>query len=602
MGYIIVSIVALVGIFYVVGAIVSGMASATDSASRGFVALVAWTLGRKSLGVTASIPVELQKGSELIPKHDSDMNALTEYRPEPIMTRIPLPIGFTRPPLFRSSIEPSLEIDIDQIRQILAMTKTRPYEAVFSIIEENPQYPTSPPAKPKELNAPPPWTPWGLVISDPHFEPPLWTGWRSIFNRYVLAAHADETRKSQEASERKRETLEVCKKRNAALEKLAANAQIAFEIASSKQEASWQQACEAFSKNLEAWKKSFLEEQSKTKALKAEAEAPGEFGLVRRIELAMRTIALPSFISIEGETKFDSESGILIHEHRFPDPAGAVWIKYVQLKAGLTPKPANQKEKNEAAANLHPSLCLRLAAEIARLDDEGIVKAIAVNGWADYTEKSTGQKKRAYCASMFATKEQLMGLNLSALDPSDAFSALKGISARTLELAPIAPIVRLNTSDPRFVDAKEVLDRMAEGENIAAMDWEDFEHLCRELFERAFASTGAEVKVTQASRDQGVDAVVFDPDPLRSGKIVIQAKRYTNTVDVSAVRDLYGSVINEGAMKGILVTTSHFGPESYSFAKDKPITLINGNELLGLLKQHGYTFRINLAEAKKLLK
>ena len=69
---------------------------------------------------------------------------------------------------------------------------------------------------------------------------------------------------------------------------------------------------------------------------------------------------------------------------------------------------------------------------------------------------------------------------------------------------------------------------MLKGETLALMDWEDFEHLCRELFEKAFASSGAEVKVTQASRDKGVDAVIFDPDPLRGGKIIIQAKRYTN--------------------------------------------------------------------------
>lgn len=142
---------------------------------------------------------------------------------------------------------------------------------------------------------------------------------------------------------------------------------------------------------------------------------------------------------------------------------------------------------------------------------------------------------------------------------------------------------------------------MTKGENLAAMDWEDFEHLCRELFERAFASTGAEVKITQASRDQGVDAIIFDPDPLRGGKIIIQAKRYTNLVDVSAVRDLYGAVINEGAIKGILVTTSSYGPDSYSFAKDKPLTLLAGRELLGLLEQHGYKFRIDLAEARRMM-
>ncbi len=38
----------------------------------------------------------------------------------------------------------------------------------------------------------------------------------------------------------------------------------------------------------------------------------------------------------------------------------------------------------------------------------------------------------------------------------------------------------------------------------AAMDWEDFEHLVRELFEQEFAQSGGEVRVTQASRDGGV--------------------------------------------------------------------------------------------------
>jgi restriction system protein len=60
------------------------------------------------------------------------------------------------------------------------------------------------------------------------------------------------------------------------------------------------------------------------------------------------------------------------------------------------------------------------------------------------------------------------------------------------------------------------------------------------------------VKITRASRDHGVDAVAFDPNPIRGGKIVIQAKRYTNTVSVSSVRDLYGTIMNEGANKGIL--------------------------------------------------
>lgn len=69
--------------------------------------------------------------------------------------------------------------------------------------------------------------------------------------------------------------------------------------------------------------------------------------------------------------------------------------------------------------------------------------------------------------------------------------------------------------------------------NLAAMDWQVFEHLIREVFAKEFNASGGEVKITQASRDGGVDAIAFDPDPIRGGKIVIQEKRYTNTVGVS---------------------------------------------------------------------
>ena len=120
------------------------------------------------------------------------------------------------------------------------------------------------------------------------------------------------------------------------------------------------------------------------------------------------------------------------------------------------------------------------------------------------------------------------------------------------------------------------------------MPWEDFEYFVRELFDKMFNRDGGEVKVTQASHDGGVDAIAFDDDPIRGGKFVIQAKRYNNVVPVSAVRDLYGTMIHEGATKGILVTTSFYGKEAYDFAKDKPITLIDGQALLGLLSKYGY--------------
>ncbi len=79
---------------------------------------------------------------------------------------------------------------------------------------------------------------------------------------------------------------------------------------------------------------------------------------------------------------------------------------------------------------------------------------------------------------------------------------------------------------------------------------------------------------------------------------MIQAKRYTLPVDVSAVRDLYESVVNEHANTGILVTASHYGPEAHEFAQNKPLKLINGEQLLGLPSKAGHPFRIDLEEAR----
>jgi restriction system protein len=97
---------------------------------------------------------------------------------------------------------------------------------------------------------------------------------------------------------------------------------------------------------------------------------------------------------------------------------------------------------------------------------------------------------------------------------------------------------------------------------------------------------GLETKLTRPSRDGGVDCVAWDLRPIVGGKVVIQAKRYKHTVGVSAVRDLYGTMMNEGASKGILVTTSGYGKSAYSFAENKPLELLTGGNLLYLLDQH----------------
>lgn len=261
---------------------------------------------------------------------------------------------------------------------------------------------------------------------------------------------------------------------------------------------------------------------------------------------------------------------------------------------------------NKVFSNFYDDICymitLRVINEI--MSDENLlhISSLAINGWVTALNKATGHLMTNCILSVACSRKQIEEIDFLNVVPKLCFKGLKGIASSELAtMTAIQPIISLNKKDKRFVEHYQVADTLDDTTNLASMHWEDFEHLIRELFEQEFSSNGGEVKVTRASRDGGVDAIAFDPDPIRGGKIVIQAKRYTNTVGVSAVRDLYGTVLNEGAIKGILVTTADYGSDSYDFAKDKPITLMNGSNLLYLLEKHGKHAKIDISEAKKIL-
>ena len=149
-------------------------------------------------------------------------------------------------------------------------------------------------------------------------------------------------------------------------------------------------------------------------------------------------------------------------------------------------------------------------------------------------------------------------------------------------MVPVRPVLDFNMVDPRFVTEENVLETLDTRPNLMDLTPKEFESLITNLFEKM----GLETRLTQPSRDGGVDCVAYDSRPIFGGKVVIQAKRYKNTVGVSAVRDLFGTMQNEGATKGILVTTSGYGQASHEFANGKPLELIDGGNLLFLLQEH----------------
>ena len=322
-------------------------------------------------------------------------------------------------------------------------------------------------------------------------------------------------------------------------------------------------------------------------------------------DMVLSNSVYPDSFPQEFELDYNENNKILIVNYLLPSTNQLPTlkeVKYVQTRDEFKEIYLSEAALNKMYDNLLYQITLRTIHELFEADYISAVNSIVFNGMVKSIDKATGKEVEAFILSVQTLKQEFEEINLAHVDPKLCFKNLKGIGSSKLHsLTPIAPLIQINREDSRFVSSYNLADSLSESDNLAAMDWEDFEHLIRELFEKEFNQNGGEVKITRASRDGGVDAVAFDPDPIRGGKIVIQAKRYTNVVGVSAVRDLYGTVLNEGATKGLLVSTADYGPDAYNFAKDKPLTLLNGNNLLHLLQKHGYHARIDLKQAKQIL-
>jgi restriction system protein len=201
----------------------------------------------------------------------------------------------------------------------------------------------------------------------------------------------------------------------------------------------------------------------------------------------------------------------------------------------------------------------------------------------DTIDPGSGHPIRPCLITLRTTREVFNQLDLARVEPLACLKHLSAsVSKSPAELIPVRPVLEFSMVDPRFIAESDALSLLDERPNLLELTPGEFEVLVQNLF----TCMGLEAKQTRASRDGGVDCVACDSRPILGGKVVIQAKRYKNTVGVSAVRDLFGTLQNEGASKGILVTTSGYGPASFEFAKNKPIELIDGAQLLYLLKAH----------------
>lgn len=122
------------------------------------------------------------------------------------------------------------------------------------------------------------------------------------------------------------------------------------------------------------------------------------------------------------------------------------------------------------------------------------------------------------------------------------------------------------------------LDTQTGAESLRELTWLEFERLLAEAFRRE----GYRVEPGGGSApDGGVDLRLF-----REGRLIlVQCKHWKVwKVGVKIVRELRGVMSSEGADGGIVVTSGKFSGDAVDFARASGIRLVDGEELLLMIR------------------
>ncbi|WP_233157124.1 MULTISPECIES: restriction endonuclease [Amycolatopsis] len=304
-------------------------------------------------------------------------------------------------------------------------------------------------------------------------------------------------------------------------------------------------------------------------------------------ELLIERSPLPADLPVDVEVAYQPDSKKLLMIRELPGvdviPQNREYT-YVKSRDEIVAKPRLVKEIKQAYANLVAQIVLRTMRDVFEVRPSELVDEVAVNAHVSTRNRATGKPERPCLVSVSATRKQFEELVLTELDPAEClkyFNAL--VSPHPWDLEAVRPIFDPDLSKYRLVDAHDVAAGLGGRPVLLEMKPFEFEVLVKQLFE----AMGMKSWVTQASRDDGLDAIAVNEDPIMGGVCVIQAKRYKGTVEPDAVRALAGVMDDKRASRGVLVTTSRFGKASHDFvARHGRIQLIEGPHLKHLLSEY----------------
>jgi len=181
-------------------------------------------------------------------------------------------------------------------------------------------------------------------------------------------------------------------------------------------------------------------------------------------------------------------------------------------------------------------------------------------------------------------RETYLGLSLRDVTPQKCLEHLNALVSHHPHLVEaVTPVRDFDLARFAFTASVDVVAEMDSLTDLTKITPTEFEHFVRQLLE----ARGLQGWTTNQKGDDGVDAVVVNPDPLIGGLTIVQAKKYTRVLGVNHIRELVGAMDEKRAGRAVLITTSWFSSGCWTKAAENGrVELIEGSGLRALAQQH----------------
>lgn len=230
-------------------------------------------------------------------------------------------------------------------------------------------------------------------------------------------------------------------------------------------------------------------------------------------------------------------------------------------------------------------LILRLVAEAGTATPSNLL-----NAWSEFLRSET-KVRAVYVAKVYLSQRLKNLLQRGHVERSGWSYGISEKGLRYLESA----TSQLDDSEPED-DLESEIRRLQEElrqqvrEGIKAQLMEMDPYAFEELVQRLLDAMGyQDTQTTTPSSDGGVDVLGTIKVGISEIKEVVQVKRQKQNVGRPVLDGLRGSLYRFDAVQGTVITTSGFTRDARAVAFDRgaaPITLIDGDTLVGLLIEH----------------